>query len=82
MIVGGFAGGLYAGITGVTTYSLIPVASFISLTAFFGGTAANTINGFVSCIIGFVVAAVVSYILGIKDNQKEAIEVEENLIKS
>lgn len=82
MIVGGFAGGLYAGITGVTTYSLIPVASFISLTAFFGGTITNIINGFISCTIGFIVSAFVSYILGVNDNQKEAIEVEENLIQS
>lgn len=82
MVIGGFVGGLYAGVTGVTTYSLIPVASFISMTGFFGGTTANTINGFISCIIGFIVAAVVSYVLGVNDNQKEAIEVEENLVKS
>jgi PTS system beta-glucosides-specific IIC component len=61
LIIGGFVGGLYAGITGVTMYSLIPVASFISMTGFFGGTNANTINGLIACGLGFVVTAIVTY---------------------
>lgn len=71
LIVGGFAGGLYAGITGVTMYSLIPVANFISMTGLFGGTTANTINGFIACGIGFIVSALVTYLLGVENKPAE-----------
>lgn len=64
LIVGGFAGGLYAGITHVACYAMVPVASFIGLTAFAGGPVSNLINGVVSCGIAFLVAAVVTYFTG------------------
>lgn len=64
MIIGGFAGGLYAGIMHVACYAMVPVASFIGLTAFAGGPASNLINGVISCGIGFLVAAVVTYFTG------------------
>lgn len=64
LIAGGFAGGLYAGIMHVTCYAMVPVASFIGLTAFAGGPASNMVHGLISCLIGFVVAAVVTYITG------------------
>lgn len=64
LIAGGFAGGLYAGIMHVTCYAMVPVASFIGLTAFAGGPASNMVHGLISCLIAFVVAAVVTYITG------------------
>ena len=64
LIAGGFAGGLYAGIMHVTCYAMVPVASFIGLTAFAGGPASNMVHGLISCLIGFVVAAIVTYITG------------------
>ena len=64
LIIGGFAGGLYAGIMHVACYAMVPVASFIGLTAFAGGPASNLINGVISCGIGFLVAAVVTYFTG------------------
>lgn len=64
LIAGGFAGGLYAGIMNVTCYAMVPVASFIGLTGFVGGSTANLVNGVIACAIGFVVATVVTYFTG------------------
>lgn len=82
LIIGGLAGGVYAGITGVTTYAMIPVASFIAMTAFFGGTTANTINGLIACGIGFIISAGVTYVLGVKETKKEVELVEKNTVSS
>ncbi|WP_152655918.1 PTS transporter subunit EIIC [Oceanobacillus sp. CFH 90083] len=71
LMIGGFAGGLYAGITGVTNYALIPVANFISMTGFFGGTTANAVNGLLACSIGFVVTAVITYALGVQQQTQK-----------
>lgn len=68
LIAGGFAGGLYAGIMNVTCYAMVPVASFIGLTAFAGGPASNLVHGIISCLIGFVVATVVTYFTGYAKN--------------
>lgn len=68
LIAGGFAGGLYAGIMNVTCYAMVPVASFIGLTAFAGGPVSNLVHGVISCLIGFVVAAAVTYITGYAKN--------------
>ena len=70
LIIGGFLGGLYAGITGVTAYTLVPVASFLAMTGFFGGSMSNTINGVISCLIGFVSATLITYILTTNNNDK------------
>ena len=71
LMAGGLAGGLYAGMTGVTAYTLIPVANFACLISFVGGTNGNMLNGFIACGIGFVVSAAVTYILGAKEEGKE-----------
>ena len=81
LMAGGLAGGLYAGLTGVTAYTLIPVANFACLISFVGGTNANMINGFIACGIGFIVSAAVTYVLSIKEDVKENDEVlEESLV--
>ena len=66
LLIGGFAGGLYNGITGVAAYSIIPVASFISNAAFLGGPEGNNsfVNGLIGSAIALVVAAVVTYFTG------------------
>ncbi|MHC5227798.1 PTS transporter subunit EIIC [Enterococcus sp. LJL99] len=79
LLCGGIAGGFYAGVTGVTAYAIIPVANFACLASFFGGSSANAVNGFIACGIGFVVSAVVTYIIGVKEKEDEQI-VEESLI--
>ncbi len=63
MAIGGFAGGLYAGIMGVTCYAMVPVASVIALTAFLGGSSANFINGIIAAIITIVVSAIATFLL-------------------
>lgn len=66
MIIGGFAGGIYAGIMGVTAYTLVPVASVLCVLSYAGGSAANFIQGVISLIISFVVAAIATYFLGFR----------------
>ena len=71
MMIGGFCGGLYAAITHITAYVMVPVANFIALTAYVGGNSANLVNGVISGVIAFVVAAVATYILGVKSKGAE-----------
>jgi len=66
MMIGGFCGGIYAGITHITAFVLVPVANFISLTAYVGGNSTNIINGVVSGIVAFVAAAVATYLIGVE----------------
>lgn len=66
LIIGGFAGGLYAGIAGATTYTLIPVASFLSIFCFAGGPMSDLIHGIIASVIAFVVSAVATYFLGFR----------------
>lgn len=70
LMVGGLAGGIYAAITGVTAYALVPVANFLALTAYFGGSTANLINGIISGLIAIVVAGVVTYFIGFEEAEK------------
>ncbi|NBH82792.1 PTS fructose transporter subunit IIB [bacterium C-53] len=63
MVAGGAAGGLYAGLLGVKAYVMVPVANFLALTTYTGGSAANVIHGVISGVLAIVVAAVVTYIL-------------------
>lgn len=63
MAIGGAAGGLYAGLLGVKAYVSVPVANFLALTAYTGGSASNIINGVISGIIAIVVAAIATYLL-------------------
>lgn len=66
LIVGGLAGGLYAGIMHVTGYTLIPIASVLAGLSFAGGSTVNFVNGIISMAISFIVAAVVTYFFGFK----------------
>ena len=69
MAAGGAAGALYAALLGVKTYALVPVASFLALTAYAGGNSANFINGIIGGVISIVVAAAVTYVLCRGDNK-------------
>jgi len=68
MMIGGFVGGLYAGIVHASAYVLVPVASFLGLTSFAGGSTANLVNGIITGVIALVVAAIATYFLGFKKN--------------
>lgn len=69
MMAGGFAGGLYAGITKLTAYQIVPVGNFLSLLDFVGGHNMNFINGIIAAVIAFSVAAIVTFILGIDEKK-------------
>ncbi|SER51189.1 PTS system IIB component, Glc family /PTS system IIC component, Glc family [Isobaculum melis] len=66
LMAGGFAGAVYASLTGVTAYALVPVANFLALSAYAGGSTTNLINGIISGIISIVVAAVITYFVGVE----------------
>lgn len=66
MMAGGVAGGLYAGITKLTAYQIVPVGNFLSLLDFVGGSDMNFINGIIAAVIAFVVSAAVTYALGLE----------------
>lgn len=70
LMVGGFVGGLYGGITGLTAYTLIPVASVLNFLSYAGGSTMNFINGILTGVIAFTVAAIVTYFVGIKESNR------------
>ena len=63
MAIGGAAGGLYAGLMGVRAYVSVPVANFLALTGYVGGSGANILHGVISGIISIVVAAIATYLI-------------------
>lgn len=71
LVLGGAVGGLYAGITGVTTY-VMGATNFLSLTAFVAGGTANLINGTICNILSMVAAAVFTYLFGFKKEDLKA----------
>lgn len=73
MMIGAFAGGLYAGITNVTAYALIPVANFTALASFVGGSTKNLVNGVITCVISIIVAAIATYMLGLEEKGADSI---------
>lgn len=66
MAIGGFAGALYGAIVGLTAYSIVPVASFLCILGYTGGSTMNFINAIISALIAFVVAAVATYVIGLE----------------
>lgn len=75
VFAGGFAGALYGGITHITAYALIPIASFLNLFAYVGGGNANIVNAIITAALSVVVAAIVTYLFGFeKDSELLKIE--------
>lgn len=73
MMIGGFVGGLYAGIVHIAAYVMVPVASFMSLTAY-THTTSNLINGIISGIIAFFGAAIATYLIGVESNNSAPVK--------
>ncbi len=67
LIIGGFCGGLYAGITGVGTY-VMGATNFLSLMAYVNGGLSNIINGCIAAAISVAVTAVLTYLIGFDKN--------------
>lgn len=59
LMIGGFAGAIFSGITGVACTNLVPVASFLMVLSFPG----TMLQAAGSAIIGFTVSALVTWIL-------------------
>lgn len=75
MMVGGFLGSLWCGITGTVAYSIVPVSSVLAVFGFLGGPISNFVNIIIACIIAFVGAAVATYFIGLgPDESKEKAE--------
>jgi beta-glucoside PTS system EIICBA component len=66
MMAGGLAGSIYASLAHVTAYNLIPVASFISLLGYAGGSAMNLVNGIIAAALSVIAAAICTYLWGFK----------------
>ncbi|WP_206426651.1 PTS transporter subunit EIIC [Clostridium sp. E02] len=73
MAIGGFAGALYGAIVGLTAYNIVPVASFLCVLGYSGGSTMNFVNAIISGVIAFVVAAVATYVIGLDKNDKMAV---------
>lgn len=70
-MLGGFAGGLFMGITNVIGYSLLG-SNLLGLLAYSGGTKMNFIYGITGCVLAFVVAFAFIWLLGFEKAPKKA----------
>ncbi len=69
MIAGGAAGAFTAGLLGVTQY-VLSQNNILILAIYTGGDTQNFINGCLASLIAFVVAAVVTFVLGVEKDDK------------
>lgn len=73
-MIGGGVAGLYAGITGIHTYSST-TAGLLALPVYIGGDGfGNVINAAVTIVISMVVTAIATWILGFEDPVEESEE--------
>ncbi len=70
-IIGGFAGGLVAGIANVTVYQAMPVLNFLNFLGYMGPEPSNLIWAGISAAVCVIVAAAATYILGFNEEQEE-----------
>lgn len=71
-MIGGAVAGLYAGITGIHTYSST-TAGIFALPVYLGGDSlANVTNAAITIVISFVVTAVATFLLGFDDPAEKA----------
>jgi PTS system beta-glucosides-specific IIC component len=71
LMLGGFVGGAYAGITNVTAY-MMASSSVLGVLGYVAGGTANTINGCIACALSMGVAAVTTYIFGFSKDELAA----------
>lgn len=65
--IGAGVASLFLAITGTKVYTVVASSSVFAVSAFFGGSNTNAILGTVGLGIGFIVAAVLTYLFGYKD---------------
>lgn len=76
LLGGGFLGGLYCGITGVISATLVPATNFTAILCFTGADFANIVNGAIGCGIALVATVLLVYFFGF-DKDEPAIQKQE-----
>lgn len=66
MSIAGAFGGLIAGITNVTFYTMAP--NFLIPLSFVGGNTMNVVMGTLSVLVAFIISAGLTYYIGFDDN--------------
>lgn len=69
-MIGGAAGGIYAGITGLVRYAFVS-PGLTAIPAFIGKNPMNVVHAIVTIIISFVVGFAASWILGFKEDEPQ-----------
>ena len=69
-MIGGAAGGIYAGITGLVRYAFVS-PGLTAIPAFIGKNPMNVVHAIVTIIISFIVGFVASWILGFKEDESQ-----------
>ncbi|MEE3489016.1 MAG: PTS transporter subunit EIIC [Bulleidia sp.] len=67
LIIGGFLGGLYVGITGVGTY-VMGATNFLAVLGYMGGGTSNLVNGVIGAMIAMFSTAALTYFFGFDKN--------------
>ncbi len=70
LLAGGFAGGLYLGLTHVALYVPLP-SNVMCLASFVAGGTGNLVNATIGCVIAMVVAAIVTFMVGVESKTAE-----------
>ena len=73
VFLGGFAGGVYVGITKAIIY-FFGSGNFLAFLRY-GGTSESLINGAIGCAIGFAVTFILAMVFGFDSNEKKVKEV-------
>ncbi|WP_289108337.1 hypothetical protein [uncultured Dubosiella sp.] len=76
LLIGGFVGGLYAGIMHVTTY-VMGATNFLAILGFVAGGTSNLIHGIIASMIGMFGTAILTYVLGGFEEEDEIEAAEE-----
>ena len=72
LMIGGFVGGAYMGITGVRQYVMATISNCLGAIAFTGSTTANLVNGIIGSVLALVAAAAATYFIGFSKDEIKA----------
>lgn len=70
LMIGGFLGGVYSGLTHVTM-NLLTSTNVLLILGFLAGGTTNTVNGIIACVIAFGSATVLTYLFGFSKKDLE-----------
>ena len=70
-MIGGAAGGIYAGVTGLVRYAFVS-PGLTAIPAFIGKNPMNVVHAIITIIISFVVGFAATWILGFEENTPES----------